>query len=137
MARRRDGVSVLRVSEIHPIAIFMVTIVVSLLVFSAERLLLGLLYKRVLVKWSFFREYVEKTRRRGSPLIAKYGLLGLVLFVAIPIPGTGIYAGALLSWLMGLKWPASLLAIIPGAAISNGIITLSILGIMHGTNISG
>jgi uncharacterized membrane protein len=128
---------VLIVSDMHPVAIFMATIVVSLLVFSAERLLLGLLYRRALVKWSFFREYVEKTRRRGSPLIAKYGLLGLVLFVAIPIPGTGIYAGALLSWLMGLKWPVSLLAILPGAAISNGIITLSILGIMHGTNISG
>jgi len=121
----------------HPVAVFMAAIVVSLLVFSAERLLLVVLYERALVKWSFFRESVEKTRRRGTPLIAKYGLLGLVIFVAIPIPGTGIYAGALLSWLMGLKWPVSLLAIIPGTAISNGIITLSILGIMHGTNISG
>jgi uncharacterized membrane protein len=128
---------VLIISDMHPVVVFLAAIVVSLLVFSAERLLLGLLYGRTLVKWSFFRESVEKTRRRGAPLITKYGLLGLVLFVAIPIPGTGIYAGALLSWLMGLKWPASLLAIIPGTAISNGIITLSILGIMHGTNISG
>ena len=125
------------ISDMHPVAVFMAAIVVSLLVFSAERLLLVVLYERALVKWSFFRESVEKTRRRGTPLIAKYGLLGLVIFVAIPIPGTGIYAGALLSWLMGLKWPVSLLAIIPGTAISNGIITLSILGIMHGTNISG
>jgi len=128
---------VLIVSDMHPLAIFVTAIIVSLLVFSAERLLLGVLYRRVLVKWSFFRGSVERTRRRGAPLIAKYGLLGLVLFVAIPIPGTGIYAGALLSWLMGLKWPVSLLAIIPGTAISNGIITLSILGIMHGTNILG
>jgi len=47
-----------------------------------------------------FQQYVENVRKRGLPLIrSKYGLFGLVIFMAILLPGTCIYAGIKLSWL--------------------------------------
>ena len=69
--------------------------------------------------------------------MTKYGLIGLVAFVAIPLPGTGVYGATLLSWLLGINWQVSLLAILPGAIISNGILALSVLGIVRGINLAG
>ena len=81
-------------------------------------------------------DYLEKVRKRGLPLIARYGSIGLIAFVAFPLPTTGVCAATLLSWVLGMKWNMSLMAILPGAAISNGIITLSAFGIMQGMNLA-
>ena len=120
--------------NLHPLIIFAITIGISVVLFTTIRLLLNMLYCTTLVRWSWFRQYVEKTQGRGLLIIAKYGSIGLIAFVAIPIPATGVCAATLLSWLIGMKWHLSLLAILPGAAISNGIVILSTLGIMQGIN---
>jgi uncharacterized membrane protein len=101
----------------------------SVAIFFAIRLLLHFFYVAAAGRWPFLRRRVEAIRRRGSPLVEKHGFGGLVLFVAIPLPTTGVYAGAMLSWLLGMKWQASLLAVVLGAATSNGLVTLSTLGI--------
>lgn len=53
----------------------------------------------------------------------KYGLLGLMLFVASPIPGSGIFTGAMLAFLMGVpfkhSWPY-----LTGAVLLSGLATL-------------
>ncbi len=123
--------------DMHPVAVFMVTMAASILVFSVERALLNKLHASTFVKRSFFNKSVDRIRIRGLPLISRYGLFGLAVFVAIPIPGAGVYAGTLLSWLMGLGWQASLSMILLGATVSNGIVTLSVLGIMEGINVIG
>jgi len=123
--------------NMNPVAVFMVTMAASIIVFFAERALLNKLYTSALVKRSFFKKSVERIRVRGLPLINRYGLLGLVIFVAIPLPGAGVYAGTLLSWLMGVGWQTSLSMILLGATISNGIVTLSVLGIIEGINAIG
>lgn len=83
------------------------------------------------------KRYVERTRAKGLPLVKRYGLIGLVAFVAVPLPATGVLGGTILSWLLGMNWGMSLIAILPGAIIANGIITLSILGILQGANLAG
>lgn len=46
----------------------------------------------------------------------KYGLWGLMLFVALPIPGSGIFTGAMIAFLMGVpfkhSWPYLLFAVL-------------------------
>ena len=64
-------------------------------------------------------------------LVKKYGLVGLALFMAIPIPTIGVYGGTLLSWLMGMNWWSSLIAVVSGTTVSNSIVLLSVLGIIH------
>jgi uncharacterized membrane protein len=121
----------------NPAILFAVTTGASVIIFFIIRLLLNLLYNKSLVKWKSFQQYVEKVRARGFPLVAKYGLIGFVAFVAIPLPGTGVYGATILSWLLGMKWNVSLMLILPGAVISNGIVILSALSITRGINLGG
>ena len=54
----------------------------------------------------------------------------LILFVAIPLPGTGAWTGSLVSSLFGLPKRKSLLAIFIGVLISGVIMTLASYGIV-------
>ena len=58
-------------------------------------------------------------------------LLGLFLFVAIPLPGTGAWTGSLAATLLDLKFWPSVAAVMLGV-VSAGLImlTLSQLGVM-------
>jgi uncharacterized membrane protein len=119
----------------NPIIIFAIAMGISIPIFFVVRLLLNLLYNTALVKRSFFRKHVEKLRNKGSPLIMKYGLIGFIIFVAIPFPGTGVYAATILSWILGYNWQLSLIAILTGALISNGVVVLSAIGITQLINL--
>jgi len=55
------------------------------------------------INWRIYRDYVAKVRRRGEPYVRKWGFFGLVLFVAIPFPTTGVYTGALVGHLLGIR----------------------------------
>ncbi|MBI2869506.1 MAG: small multi-drug export protein [Chloroflexi bacterium] len=117
--------------DLTPAIIFMAMMVFAVLLFGLIRLLLGLLYSRVVCRYAFMRDKFRRLQASGAPLIRKYGTWGLILFVVLPIPGTGVVGGTILSWLMGLRWDASFLAIIPASIISNGLTTLGIWGLMH------
>lgn len=65
----------------------------------------------------------EKTMKRSSQ-IEKYGYFGLLLFVGIPLPGTGAWTGALLAVLMGLNKKKSLLYIFFGVLLAGLIMTI-------------
>lgn len=68
------------------------------------------------------------TRRRGGQ-VERYGILGLMLFVAIPAPGTGAWTGSLLAFLLGLNLKISFWAIFGGVVIAGFIVTLASLGV--------
>ena len=69
---------------------------------------------------SFLRRKVEKNKGK----IEKYSYWGLVLFVAIPLPGTGAWTGSLIAALLGLDVKKSTLAAAAGVAISCTIMTI-------------
>ena len=118
-------------SNIHLVSILAILTISSVAIFLIEWFLLNVFHSKTSGKWSFIYRFIEKTRGKGkSPLIKKYGLVGLLLLMAIPLPTIGVYGGALLSWLMGMKLWSSLIAVVSGATISNSIFFLSILGII-------
>ena len=71
-----------------------------------------------LMDWLF-----EKTRRRADAKIKRYEHLGLLIFVAIPLPFTGAWTGALIAYLFGLKFGRSLITIFVGIIIAALVIT--------------
>ncbi len=83
---------------------------------------------KVLIKWKFyenlFNKFVERTRKKVEHKVKKYGYLGLTLFVAIPLPVTGAYTGALGAWILGMEMKKVFLSIFLGVIISGAIITL-------------
>jgi len=118
--------------DIHPAIIFAILTVSSVLMFSAVWFLLNRFYSKAFNRWPFFNRFIERARKKGeTPLVKKYGLVGLALLMAIPLPTIGVYGGTLVSWLMGMKWRSSLIAVVSGATVSNSIVLLSVLGIMQ------
>lgn len=73
--------------------------------------------------------YVSRTERRAEN-IKRYGLLGLVLFVAIPLPATGAWSGSLAALLLGYSLRQTMLALTLGAVIAGIIVTvLSVIAV--------
>jgi uncharacterized membrane protein len=73
-----------------------------------------------------FDKFMERTRQRTEKYVQKYGYFGLALFVAVPLPLTGAYTGALAAWFFGMnKWKA-FIAILLGVAVA-GAIVLAVL----------
>jgi len=91
----------------------------------------------VMRKWSSrFDALVSKLEEKGrskSKVIAKYGPIGLVVLVAIPLPGTGAWTGALAATLLDIRLknalPSILLGVLIAAAIISGV-TYGMLGIL-------
>ncbi len=78
---------------------------------------------RILVEW-----VLERTRAR-SDFIRKYERIGLLLFVAVPLPVTGAWTGSIAAFLMGLKFRYAFLTILCGVVIAGVIVTvLTMLG---------
>jgi uncharacterized membrane protein len=76
-----------------------------------------------LVDWLF-----QRTRKR-SRIIERYERIGLILFVAIPLPFTGAWTGSIAAFLFGLKFYRALLFIFFGILIAAAIVTvLCLLG---------
>lgn len=79
-----------------------------------------------LKKMRFMRPFVEWSEKRvlkNKELISKYEALGLMIIVAIPLPGTGAWTGAMLAGLLNMRLKASLPAIFIGVAIAAVIVT--------------
>lgn len=76
----------------------------------------------------FFDWLFARTRRKTAD-IEKYETLGLTVFVAIPLPATGAWTGAMAGWLLGMSFAHSLLSIFLGVLIAGVVMTaLALLG---------
>ena len=72
-------------------------------------------------KTKLFRPLVEKIENKSmskSDKIQKYEFLGLLLFVGIPLPGTGAWTGALIASLLGIKIKKAVPAILLGLVLA-------------------
>lgn len=69
-----------------------------------------------------------RTRHRLSASVARYGTWALALFVAVPLPVTGAWTGALAAFVFGLPKSQAFLAILVGVCLSAVIVTALTLG---------
>lgn len=76
-----------------------------------------------------FVDWINKSTRK-SKTIDKYGRLGLYILVAIPLPGTGAWTGALVASFLGLS-PKSMLPITLGVITAGTIVMLSTMGVLN------
>lgn len=87
-----------------------------------------LLFIKGLCKWmkktkhlSKIPLFLENKVDKNKEKVTKYGKWGLYLFVAIPLPGTGAWTGALIASFLNFKNKDSFIAIL-GGVITAGII---------------
>ena len=72
----------------------------------------------------FMAKMIKKTQDNAKPYVDKYGMLGLGVFVAIPLPGTGAYSGALAAHIFGIKGKKAFISIALGVVGAGIIVTL-------------
>lgn len=86
-----------------------------------------------LKKFKIFHDIVVKLEERGNSKIKtveKYKFWGLCAFVAIPLPGTGAWTGALIAGLMDMRLKRALPSIILGVLIAGVVVTLATTGVL-------
>lgn len=115
---------------------FLISVLSNLLVIPIVWIFLGTIHKLFYkMKWykSLFDRTVEKARLKVGCKVSKYGYLGLMIFVGIPLPITGAWTGTLGAWILGLDRKKTFIFVGLGILLS-GLIVATLLGLGVGLN---
>ena len=80
-----------------------------------------------------FKKMVNKITKKSiekSENIQKYGYIGLFIFVAIPLPGTGVWSGSLIASLLDMRLKYAFPAIVLGNMVAAIAIMILSFGVM-------
>lgn len=89
---------------------------------------------KALKKTRLFRGYVERLTNKTllkSDGIRRYGFWGLMIFVGIPLPGTGVWTGTFAAVLLDIRFKTAFPAILIGNFLAGTIIMLLSHGAMN------
>lgn len=79
--------------------------------------------------WANFFDWLFSRTRKKAGLVEKFEALGLILFVAVPLPITGAWTGCVAAALFKMRFRAAFSAICAGIIIAGLIVTfLSVIG---------
>ena len=98
------------------------------------------LFARKILEWGkdkkfigkFFTFCLEKGEKGGKKLQAKAGrglFVALMLFVGIPLPGTGAWTGTLAASMLDMDFKKSIIAVMLGVVIAGVIMGLASMGV--------
>ncbi len=73
---------------------------------------------------NLWNKYTKHTQRRISKAVEKYGEWAVAIFIGIPLPGSGVYTGAVASFLIGLDFKKFIIADIIGVLIAGILVTI-------------
>ena len=79
----------------------------------------------------------ESRIERRREMVSRYGLWGIVLLVAIPLPITGAWTAALISSVLSIRIRYAFLAICIGVCIAGAIVLSATIGIISVRRIIG
>lgn len=76
-----------------------------------------------------FFEWLYRRAKKHSEIVEKYEFWGLMIFVAIPLPGTGAWTGAVVASLLRMRFIPAFLSVALGVVIAAVIVTaLTLIG---------
>lgn len=119
----RGGIPAGLVMGLNPPAVFVVAVLANCAVIYPSFVFLDWFFN-VMKKIPWIDRTITKTHEKAKPYVEKYGVFGLMLFVAVPLPGTGAYAGALVAHLMGMKNTKAFASIALGVLIAGAAVLL-------------
>ena len=103
---------------------------VPIIFFFARRVLIWGKDKKIIGK--FFTWCLDKGERGGKKLMEKSGAgvyIALLLFVGIPLPGTGAWTGTLAASFLELDWKKSVVMVMLGVIMAGVIMYLGSKGL--------
>ena len=121
----RGGMIAARLMEIPFVTAFLICYVGNMLPIPFIILFIRKIFE-FLRKFKFFAKIVEKLEaktEKNKEKVMKYEAWGLLLFVAIPLPGTGGWTGALMAALLDIRFKRALPIIALGVLIAGFIMS--------------
>lgn len=115
---------------LQPAAAFAAAVLASWAVIVPMFVGLDLFYVRFLSRFALVRHFIEEVRRRGRKYVERWGVVGVGVYVSLPIPGPGIYSGAVLAWAFGLPRRQAIIALAAGVLVSAFLVTLISTGVI-------
>ena len=91
-----------------------------------------LLFIRQILKWmnrskiKLFRDvsgFIMRKAEKNTDKITKYATFGLFFFVAIPLPGTGAWTGALVAAVLNMKMKYAIISIVAGVLVAGVLVS--------------
>lgn len=107
--------------------IFLVAVLVNVLLAPVLYLFLNKvvhIFLRIKIIDRCWQRVVLRAQRKVHPYVEKYGVLGLAIFIGIPLPGSGVYTGALGAYLLGFSYKEFLRAAVLGVLIAGVLVTI-------------
>ena len=77
-----------------------------------------------------FVTWLEEKAQKGIKKVESKAIWGLLLFVAIPLPGTGAWTGSLVAALFHLDRKYAFISIVSGVLLAGAVITLISYGVL-------
>lgn len=113
--------------NINPVTVFIVCLIGSLVPVPFILLLFNKMYDWMKNYRIFDKPigFIEKKINKNSAKMQKYKEIGLILFIAIPLPTTGVWTGSVVAAFLRLDFKKSLICAAIGASISAFVLTLA------------
>ena len=125
----------LLILEMNPVFAFFLIVAVNILAGEIIFYSLHTILPHVLKIKIFERIYnkcVKRIQKKMHKPVDKYGTIGLALFIGVPLPGSGVWTGALAAFLLGFKRKEFSMANIVGVLIAGVIVTFVIVAGIEG-----
>jgi uncharacterized membrane protein len=115
---------------LHPLVAMSAAVLASWIMIIPMFVILDLFYHSFLSRYKPVQHVIEEIRTRGHSYVERWGVLGVGIYVSLPLPGPGIYSGAILAWLFGLPRRQAIIALALGTLVSAILVTAISTGII-------
>jgi len=92
-------------------------------------------FVHLFLRYKFFSKpynhLVLRTQKKIQKYVDKYGEIGVALFIGVPLPGSGVYSGALGAYVIGLNFKKFIIADMIGVLIAGTIVTIISTGVLQ------
>lgn len=116
--------------QMSPVIVFCAAVLASWAMILPAFVGLDLFYERFLSRFAIVRHLIQEVRHRGRKYVDRWGVVGVGVYVSLPLPGPGVYSGAVLAWAFGLPRRQAVAALAVGVMVSALLVTLISTGVM-------
>ena len=128
----RGGLLAASLLGLKPIPSYIISVVGNLLPIPFILLLINkiLNWMRNSKHFKGIAEWLDKKVEKHKGQIEKFGYLGIVLFVGIPLPGTGAWTGSLIASVLEMDRKKTFLAVLAGVFLASVIMMIVSFGLV-------
>ena len=111
---------------LNPIVVLLVAVIVNILLGMILFSFLNIFderLKRTKIAGPYIK-ILDRSQRKISRYVDRYGKWGLLFFISLPVPGSGVYTGSIGAFIVGMKKKDFYLANAVGVSIAGILVTL-------------